>query len=201
MLEQDQVARWVIGLAEGDQADERTMKFLESSLRASSCAFAHVRHELSGQGLNCDEIDSLALEVWEKTLRSVWRTWQQRPNRAGRIENLENYLMGAFHHRLNRYLKQKRSRESLLEFRSLEELLTMTGAANLNEGCAPQIHRGVQLKEVYAAMNQDMRLALMAKMYGFSWAAIAKRFQIDEQNLIMRVQYAIRKIRGKFTQT
>lgn len=200
MLEQDQVTRWVIGLADGDQADEQTSKFLVSSSLAWPHVLARTRNEVSHQGLNSDEVTSLALEIWEKTLRSVWTTWQQRPSWAGRIQNLENYLIGAFHHRLNRHLKQKRHRDSIVEFRPLEELVEMRGAGNVDEDCAPRIHRGIQLEQAYAGMNQNMRRALIARLYGFSWSEIAAKLQIGEQNLIMRVQYAIRKARGRFTQ-
>jgi DNA-directed RNA polymerase specialized sigma24 family protein len=200
MLEQDQVARWIVGLADGDQADEQTSKFLVSSSLAWPRVLTRARNEVSHQGLNSDEITSLALEIWEKTLRSVWTTWQQRPSWAGQIQNLENYLIGAFHHRLNRHLKQKRQRDSIVEFRPLEELVEMRGAGNVDEDCAPRIHRGIQLEQAYTGMNQNMRRALLARLYGFSWSEIAAQLQIREQNLIMRVQYAIRKARGRFTQ-
>lgn len=197
MPEQDQVARWIIGLRDEGSADERTLKFLECSSRAWSSALAHVRRELAGKALNKDEIDSLALEIWEKTLRSVWRTWQWQPSAASRIENLEDYLMGAFHHRLNRHLKRQRLRDSVLEFRPLEELEQMKGAVNVDHDFVSRVQRGIQLQEAYTEMKDEIRLALSAKLYGFSWQEIAKRFHIDEQNLIMRVQYATRKIRRK----
>lgn len=201
MFEQDQVTRWVVGLADGDQADEQTSKFLVSSSLAWPHVLAHVRHELSHQGLNSNEVASLALEIWEKTLRSVWMTWQLRPSWAGQIQNLENYLIGAFHHRLNRHLKQKRRRDSIVEFRPLQELVEMKDASNVDEDYAPRIHRGIQLEQAYSGMNPNMRRALIARLYGFSWSEIAEKLQIGEQNLIMRVQYAIRKARGKFTQS
>jgi len=199
MLEQDQITRWVVGLADGGQADEPTSKFLVSSSLAWPRVLAHVRNELSHKGLNSDEVTSLALEIWEKTLRSVWMTWQLRPSWAGRILNLENYLIGAFHHRLNRHLKQKRRRDSIVEFRPPEELVQIKDAGNVDEDYALRIHHGIQLEQVYAGMNQNMRRALIARLYGFSWAEIAEKLHIGEQNLIMRVQYAIRKARGRLT--
>src|SRR5262249_36012076 len=152
--------RWIIGLHDESSADERTLEFLESSSRAWSSALAHVRHELAGKGLNKDEIDSVALEIWEKTLRSVWRTWQQRPGAASRIENLEDYLMGAFHHRLNRQLKRQRLRDSVLEFRPIEELVQLKGAAD--KDFVSRVQRGIQLEEAYAEMKREIRLAVSA---------------------------------------
>jgi RNA polymerase sigma factor (sigma-70 family) len=200
MLEQEQVARWIVGVAENGSVDEQTGKFLHSSSLAWPSVLAHVRHELSGQGLNGNEVTSLALEIWEETLRSVWKTWRERPSKASRIQNLENYLIGAFHHRLNRYLKRRRLRDSILEFLPPEELAELKSAKSANTDSSVRIHRRIQLEQAYGEMNETMRRAVVASMYGFSWSEIAKRFQIDEQNLIMRVQYAIRKIRQKFAE-
>ncbi len=201
MIEQDQVARWVVGLAQTDHADEETSTFLGCASLAWPRVLAHARRELSQKGLGPDEIASLALEIWEETLRSVWNTWRQRPNQPRRIENLENYFIGAFHHRFNRHLKRKRLRDSLLEFRPPEELAEMKRAANVDEDYAARMHRGIQLEQAFAAMNQNIRRAVIASMYGFSWSEIAERSHIKEQNLIMRVQYALRKVRGKLTRS
>ncbi len=201
MLEQDQVARWIVGLAPEDHADEPTCRFLEGSSLAWPHVLAHVRHKFTGEGLNPDEVKSLALEIWEETLRSVWKTCQQRPSWSGRIENLENYLIGAFHHRFNRHVKRKRRQDSLVEFRPPEELVEIEHAANIDRDFASRIDRGIQLEQAYAAMNPNMKRAVIASVYGFSWAEIAKRFETEEQNLIMRVQYALRKVRNKFTRS
>lgn len=199
VLDQDQVARWVVGLTDGAQADEQTGRFLECSSLAWPCVLAHVRRDLTRQGLNSDEIKSLAIEIWEETLRSVWKTCQLRPKSVARIENLENYLIGSFHHRFNRRLKRKRVRDSMLEFLPPAELADIRGTANVDEDYAVRIHRGIQLERIYAEMNQNVRRAIIARIYGFSWAEIADRLQIEEQNLIMRVQYAIRKVRNRFS--
>jgi DNA-directed RNA polymerase specialized sigma24 family protein len=200
MLEQDQVARWIVGLSPEDDGDELTRKFLASSSLAWPRVLAHVRHELAGRGLNSDEVKSLALEIWEETLRSVWRTCRERPGWSRRIENLENYLIGAFHHRFNRHVKRRKRQDSLLEFRPAAELAQLKDAANVDNDFGARMDRGIQLEQAYAAMNPNMRRAVIASVYGFSWAEIAKRFETGEQNLIMRVQYALRKVRGKFTQ-
>lgn len=158
---------------------------------------AHARHEMSARGINNTEITSVALETWESVLRSVWMTLQKRSDACDQIESLENYLIGAFHHRLNRLLKQKRRRESVLEFVPPEELTAVRTRDSVDEESVIRIHQEIQLKEVYAMMSEDVRRALVAKLYGFSWREIAMTLGTEEQNLIMRVQYAIRKIRAK----
>jgi DNA-directed RNA polymerase specialized sigma24 family protein len=168
---------------------------------AWSSVLAHGRREAKREGLTADEGVSLAIEMWEETLRSVWKTWQQRPTLAWQIRNLESYLIGAFRHRWNRHLKRKRLHDSILEFREPEELAEMRCKANIDEDYALRIHRGMQLEKAYEWMNPNIRRAIIASAYGFSWAEIAKKLQVEEQNLIMRVQYALRKIRGRLAQT
>ena len=48
MLEQEQVARWIIGLAMGEEADELAQQFLEAACLAWPRVLAHARRELAG---------------------------------------------------------------------------------------------------------------------------------------------------------
>jgi DNA-directed RNA polymerase specialized sigma24 family protein len=195
MLEQDQLARWIVGLAPQEEGSEREREFVRVSQQAWPSVLAHTRRELSPQHLSSAEITSLVLEIWENVLRSVWKTLQ-RANTPAEIKSLENYLIGAFHHRLNRHLKQLRNRDDLLAFLPPEELNELPGQ-DLSHDWTSLTDRAVQLNQIYAMMDGDIRKAVIARVYGFSWAEIAKTFQIEEQNLIMRVQYAVRKIRAK----
>jgi DNA-directed RNA polymerase specialized sigma24 family protein len=196
MLEQDQLAKWIVGLGPQEEGNERAREFVQASRQAWPRVLAHTRRELSNQRFDRAEITSLVLEIWEAVLRSVWKTLQDSSG-AAEVKNLENYLIGAFHHRLNRHLKQKRRRDASLEFVPPQELIELSSHDSIDEDWAVRIDRAVQLKQVYAMMDEKIRKAIIAKVYGFSWSEIAKTFQIEEQNLIMRVQYAIRKIRQK----
>ena len=196
MLDQDQIAKWIIGLAADDETDARTAGFLNAARLAWPRALAHARRELSRQQLNSTETASLALEIWESVLRSVWKTFQQRLGARKQIEDLENYFIGAFHHRLNRHLKQKRQHDHLVTFVPPEELIELD--SGFDERSAVRIHQDIQLKQAYATMDPAIRRAIIARVYGFSWREIARTFGTGEQNLIMRVQYAIRKLRDRF---
>jgi DNA-directed RNA polymerase specialized sigma24 family protein len=195
MLEQDQIARWIVGLAPQEQGSEQAQGFIRASQQVWPRVLAHARRELSDKHLSGTEITSFVLEIWEQVLRSVWKTLQ-RANTAADIKNLENYLIGTFHHRLNRNLKHRRIQDNLLAFLPPEELSEFPSRDQRGDW-ATQTERTVQLNQVYAMMDDNIRRAVIAKVYGFSWAEIAKTFRIDEQNLIMRVQYAFRKIRAK----
>lgn len=196
MLEHDQLAKWIVGLAAEDTASDQAREFVQASQQAWPRVLAHVRRELSAHARGA-EITSLALEIWEDVLRSVWKTLR-RPNGASEVRDLENYLIGTFHHRLNRRLQQERRRDAILEFVPPEKLIELPARDNNNlEDSAARIDQRIQLNQVYGMLDENVRKAIVARIYGFSWAEIAKTFQIEEQNLIMRVQYAIRKIRGK----
>jgi DNA-directed RNA polymerase specialized sigma24 family protein len=60
------------------------------------------------------------------------------------------------------------------------------------------MQHSIQMEKVYASLDDNIRRVLIARIYGFSWGEIAQHFQIEEQNLVMRVRYAIRKIRESF---
>jgi len=197
VLEQDQLAQWVVGPLT-ENTNEKGKELVEASRRAWPRVLAHTRRELSHRELIGPEITSLALEIWEAVLRSVWRTLQ-RSHRAAGIRDLENYLIGAFHHRLNRRLQRMRCRDAVLEFLPPEKLVEIPSPETVDEQQAVRTHRRIQLDQVYAMMDENIRKAMIARAYGFSWSEIAKTFQIEEQNLIMRVQYALRKVREKLS--
>jgi DNA-directed RNA polymerase specialized sigma24 family protein len=197
MLEQDQLANWIVGLASGDAADEKAEAFIRASQQAWPRVLAHTRRELSNQRLSTAEIVSLALEVWEVVLQSIWKTLG-RANGVSEIRDLENYLIGTFHHRLNRELEKVRLRGAILEFLAPEKLAELTGQGCTDTDYSARIDKEIQLKQVYAMMDDCVRRAMVARAYGFSWSEIATTLQVGEHNLIMRVQYAIRKIRAHF---
>jgi DNA-directed RNA polymerase specialized sigma24 family protein len=199
MVEEEQVARWVVGLAEGAQADNQTQQFLDAARLAWPHVLAHTRRELSGRRLSSGEVTSAAFEIWEEVLRSVWGTLRRHPDALHQIRSMENYLVGIFHHRLNRRLKYGRSRDTVLEFLPPEDLESLKALGHVDEGYATRLHQNIQMEKVYAQLDEKVRRALIARIYGFSWGEIAQHFQVEEQNLIMRVRYAIRKIKENFS--
>src|SRR5215831_2404367 len=179
MVEQDQLAEWIVGSAAQDPGNESSRMFVAASQAAWPRALAQTRGELRNQRFSKAEIESLALEIWELVLRSVWKTWRRRENA---INDPENYLIAAFRHRLNRRLKLKRRRDSVLEFLPPEELVHVSSSDSSESDSELQIHRGIQLEQVYAMMDERTRKAFIARVYGFKWAEIAKTFEVQEQN-------------------
>lgn len=197
MMEHDEVARWILGLAPEDKPDLRTATFLAGAAAVWPRVLSYSKREMSCQHLNRAEITSLAFEIWERVLRSVWKTFQADDDSAARIENLEHYLFGAFRHRLNRHLKQRRQYDSILDFRAPEDLEVLQLPGSVDDHAAIRLDTEIQLEQVYAIVGKDIRRAMIARIYGYSWAEIAGTMGTEEQNLIMRVQYAIRKFRSK----
>jgi DNA-directed RNA polymerase specialized sigma24 family protein len=194
-LADEEITRWVLGLDPG-ASDAGTGEFLSAAKAAWPRALAHTRRELGGGRSSATEVVSLAFELWEPALRSVWKTYQSQRDTA-RIENIEHYLVGVFRHRLNRYLSHKRQDDSVLDFRPPQELEILKVSGAVDDGMAARIGNSIQLERVYAAVGEDIRHAMVARTHGYSWADIAVVMGTEEQNLIMRVQYAIRKFRTR----
>jgi DNA-directed RNA polymerase specialized sigma24 family protein len=198
LFEQETLVRWIIGSSHENRADQATRTFVQAVQAVWPRLLAHARRELSTQRLSGPEIRSLVLEIWESVLRSVWKTLQKDLDEGVKVRNLENYLIGVFHHRFNRYLQRRRQRNAHLEFLPPEDLTDFSSTSLRKDNWEDQIQRSIQLEEVYAEVDAFTRTALLARAHGFSWSEIARTLQTEERNLIMRVQYAIRKVRDKF---
>src|SRR5579862_5160127 len=98
MFDPYQFVRWIMGLKDGVEPEGRDKEFLGNASSTWPCALAQVRQEVAGQGLNGSEIHSLAVEVWEKTLRSLWKTWCHKPDYVAQIKDPFNYMIGSYHH-------------------------------------------------------------------------------------------------------
>jgi len=193
MIEQEQLAKCIIGHEAKDAPDEQVSEFLAAANLAWPRVVAHTRRELAHHGLSANELTSLTTEIWETTIRSIWKTLGRRAQGVYEIGDLQNYLIGTFHRRLNRHLKRKRLNENLLDFLPPDELGELPSSNNVDYGI--RIQQRIQLAQAYEMMDDCVKKAVIARLYGYSWAEIAKTSQLKEQNLIMRVQYAFRKIR------
>lgn len=198
MVDQEVVANWVVNVTALQAVGIQVDRFIEAARLAWPRVLACTKRSVDNRQFNAAEAASLALEIWEVALRSVWMTLQQTSEEEARIENLSNYLIGAFRHRLNQNLKKGRHRDAFVDFVPPETLSGLERPGTSGESCAVQIHRKIQLMEIYTAMDESVRQAVIARTHGFSWREIADDMGIEKQNLIMRVRYAIQKTRDKF---
>jgi len=197
MLDQDQVARWVIGKMVGELNEEPAQSFVDGASKAWPPVLAYTKRVVRSQERPAHDATSLAWELWEGVLRSVWRTYQGGRGNARPIADLQKYLIASFQHRLHRRLRVEQDRGNLLQFLPPEELLDLAAAAHADRRAAMRVQQGLELEEIYEALDSRIRPALTARMHGFSWAEVALGCGLKEQTLIMRVQYALRKTRAK----
>jgi len=197
MLDQDNIAKWVTDLNAKSVADVKKTQFIEAARRVWPRNVAYARREMTNQHIDAIDASTVAAEIWEAALRSVWKTFCTDENNEIHIRNLSSYLTGAFQHRFNRYLRQARYREAMLELLPTEKLIVLQTPDDSSQGSVARIHHKIQLEQVYAMLDNNIRWVLVARCHGFAWQEIAKALNTDKQNLIMRVQYAIRKIREK----
>jgi RNA polymerase sigma factor (sigma-70 family) len=154
---------------------------------------AHTRRELSKIGLSLDDI-AIAGEVWEGVVKAVSRALRRRGGSAEGIEDLPSYLIRAFHHRLNRFLRPERRRLRTIRYvPSAADLDRMAGAHDTQ--WVSDLERAITAKEIIAHMDDWTRKVWAARQYGYSWKEIAKRLGLPEQQVKMRFRRSLEKIK------
>jgi len=155
---------------------------------------AHAYREQPGK--SSDEALAFASEVWEGVLRSVAKTIQRSNGKDWRIENMEAYLFGAFHHRFNRALKKERRRLQMMQHlpssHDLERLLQAHDSKAVRD-----LEQSIQLKEAVRKMDEWTRKVWAARQYGYSWKEIATQLRLTEPQVKLRFRYAIGKLRAR----
>src|SRR6266704_1161482 len=149
----DPYGEWVLfGIK--DRPDGAPLPVDEDLLAAARKAWprvlAHVRAELFDRELG-PERTALAAEVWDRVLRSVAKTRLRHTNRRPPISDLESYLIGVFHHRFNRLLRQEQRRAETIEL--------VASVADLERFEAALDKKGLAGKTVQILVETDCGLA------------------------------------------
>jgi DNA-directed RNA polymerase specialized sigma24 family protein len=168
-------------------------ELLAAAREAWPHVLAHVRAELSDKELG-PERTALAADVWERVLRSVAKTRQRNKDHRPAISDLESYLIGVFHHRLNRQLKKEHKRAETIELVSSILDLERFEAA-LDTEWAEQLERAIAVREITDRMDGWTKKVWHARQYGYSWRDISKWLGVTEQQAKMKFQYNLEKIR------
>ena len=156
---------------------------------------AHARKELTNK--TADDAIALATEVWESVLRSVAKTMRRSNGKTRQILNLEAYLFGAFHHRLNRALRKERRRREMMKHLPLSRDLERLRQAH-NSRAVEDLDRSIQVKQTIENMDDWTRKVWMARQAGYSWKEIAKRLRLTEPQAKLRFRYAIGRLCARF---
>ena len=154
---------------------------------------AHVRGELLDKELG-PERTAMAADIWDRVLQSVAKTRQRNKDHRPPISDLESYLIGVFHHRFNRLLRQEQRRAETIElFSSVLDLERFEAA--LDTGWAEQLERSIAVRQITDRMDAWTQKVWEARQYEFSWKEIASWLGITEQQAKMKFRYNLEKIR------
>jgi len=149
------------------------------------------------KNIDRDETLAIATEVWEGVLRSVSKTIERLNRQGTRINDLEAYLFGAFHHRFNRVLKKERIRQRTIQLlpsnRDLEDLREAQDSRSVAD-----LDRSIQVKEAIQNMDEWTRRVWTARQYGFTWSEIGEFMGLSEHKAKLRFRYAINRLRARF---
>jgi DNA-directed RNA polymerase specialized sigma24 family protein len=194
MATSDPYGEWVI--RGGKQDEHEGLRACDEELLAAARAawphaLAHARRELSDRAVASDRI-ALAEEVWESVLRSVSRTRQRSEEHGAPVVDLQAYLIGAFHIRLNRIRRREQKRAGIFEmFPSALDLEKFETAKDVQ--WAIQLEQAIAVKTILAHMDESTRRIWRARQAGYSWKEIAEHLGVTER-------HAKRKLRGGMDQ-
>ena len=192
----DPYGEWVLfGIK--DRPDGAPVPVDEDLLAAARKAWprvlAHVRAELFDRELG-PERTALAAEVWERVLRSVAKTRLRNTNRRPPISDLESYLIGVFHHRFNRLLRQEQRRAETIELVASVADLERFEAA-LDTRWAEQLERDIAARQITSRMDGWTKKVWRARQLGYTWKEISSWLGVTEQQAKMKFQYGLEKTR------
>jgi DNA-directed RNA polymerase specialized sigma24 family protein len=196
----DPYGDWV--LFGGEYGAARPVGIDEELLAAARKAWprmlAHVRSELAGKEFG-PERTAIAAEVWGGVLRSVARTRQRTRNHRPPISDLQSYLIGAFHHRFNRFLRKEQRRLQTIELLSADaDLERIEGA--LDTSWVEQLEKAITVHQIANHMDGWTRKALQARQYGYSWKEIAAWSGLTEETAKKKYAYGVEKTRQRIVQ-
>jgi RNA polymerase sigma factor (sigma-70 family) len=169
----------------------------EALLTAARAAWprvlAHVRGELFDKELG-PERTATAADIWDRVLQSVAKTRQRNKDHRPPISDLESYLIGVFHHRFNRLLRQEHRRTETIELVSSVLDLERFEAA-LDTEWAEQLERSIAVRQITDRMDAWTKKVWEARQYEYTWKEIASWLGITEQQAKMKFRYNLEKIR------
>jgi len=198
----DPYAEWVLFAGKQD-SDRPPLPVDEELVAAARKAWphvlAHVRGRLRDKALG-RERTALAAEIWERVLVSVDKTRRRNRDLRSPIRDLESYLIGTFHHRLNRELKKEQKRAETIEaFSSVLDLEQFEAATDAE--WVEQLERAIATSQITDRMNPWMKKVWQRRQCEYSWKNIATWLGITEQQAKMKFYYGLQKIRQSILQS
>jgi RNA polymerase sigma factor (sigma-70 family) len=192
----DPYGEWVLlGTKQGPGGSRLDIdeELLTAARAAWPHVLAHVRGELFDKELG-PERTATAADIWDRVLQSVAKTRQRNKDHRPPISDLESYLIGVFHHRFNRLLRQEQRRTETIELVSSVLDLERFEAA-LDTEWAEQLERSIAVRQITDRMDAWTKKVWEARQYEYTWKEIASWLGITEQQAKMKFRYNLEKIR------
>jgi RNA polymerase sigma factor (sigma-70 family) len=188
---------WVLFPTRGEKGGSQPPvdeDLLAAARNAWPRVLGHARGELFDKASG-PERTALAAQVWERVLRSVAKTRQRGRDHRPPITDLESYLIGVFHHRFNRHLRQEQRRAETFElFSSVAELEQFEAAADVE--WVEQLEQAIAVKQIVSRMDPWTRKVWQARQYGYSWKEVAGWLGVTEQQAKKKFEYGLEKTRA-----
>jgi hypothetical protein len=157
-------------------------------------ALAHARRRID-YSKSQSEKTAVAAEVWEKVVRSVAKTRRREAARGPRITDLQSYLIGAFHYRLNRYLEREQRQLETIQFvPSLEELERLEKSS---WQWIDDLERSITITQIMAHMDPSTREIWKLRQMRWGWKEIANDIGLNEQQAKMKFQRGLQKTKER----
>jgi len=195
MTKPDPYGEWIIRKIQ-DEGSDRSIPVSPALITAAQNAWprvvAHAARELKNQN-SSRESEALAADIWESVLRSVCKVLERTDQSASPIEDLESYLVSAFHHRLHRFLKAEQKRRELFEPTSDADLELIESA--LDTDWISKLENAITVKQIVSRMDAWTRKVWQARQYGYSWKEISAWTGLTEPVAKKRFEYGLEKTR------
>ena len=154
----------------------------------------HATREFERQGSTREAV-ALAADIWEAVLRSVAKAFHRKSEYASSIEDLESYLLTAFHHRFHRFLKTEREHHEIFQSVSGPLNLDLLEAAQDAEWVSA-LERKIAIRQITDRMDDWTKKVWQARQYGYSWKELSTWLGITEHQAKMKFQYGVEKTRA-----
>ena len=192
----DPYGEWILRKIQEDTPGNAT-PFPRALIAAAQATWprivAHAVRELHQEG-SARESQALAADIWETVLRSVCKALQRKAEYASSIEDLESYLVAAFHHRFHRFLKTEHKRRELFE--PVPEGLDLEQIESAQDTeWVSELERAITVKQIMSRMDGWTKKVWQARQYGYSWKEISAWSGLNEQAAKKRFEYGLEKTR------
>jgi glycyl-tRNA synthetase beta subunit len=154
----------------------------------------HTTREFDRQSSNREAI-ALAADIWEAVLRSVAKAFQRKGECTSSIEDLESYLLTAFHHRFRRFLRTEQERRKVFQSVSRPLNLDLLEAAQRTEWVS-ELERKIAVRQITDRMDGWTKKVWQARQYGYSWKEISTWLGVTEHQAKMKFQHGLEKTRA-----